>query len=432
MSIIQIILNFRIDSIISHIRDKTPRSVLFLVLALAAYALWGVPTANDFGAAELIIALCLLAALVSGNIAALFAPLSKNLWFDYGRLFLFCGLIVPSALGAVILGHDIERITRDLIAFGFLLLPILFFPCLSSYHNEGNDKPKSYNVFSYIFTAACLIAVFFSLRDIAGFFGIEIWSLRSGARLDYLGNSPLVLMAAILIGGFGLKYIISGDNPRSRLIGGFMLMALVLPLLVMIISVQRAYIGLLCLSMAVTLLYVFIHAPKRALLFCVVIISCAIVFQPFFYLIFDLFQTKTIHVGLNSRAEELRAIWNELSAHGAWAVLFGIGWGGMFPSPAVADIRVNFAYGLLPAMLLKTGVIGLVLSVIYLLLMLRPMLKELDIKRLSHIIWGMALSFPLLIVALLYGSYKSLDFGILLLLIVLWPLSVADYERKSG
>jgi hypothetical protein len=429
VSIIQTILNGWIDYIIRYFSDKTPRSVLFLVPALVAYALWGVPTANHFGAAELIIALCLLAALASGNIVALFAPLSKNFWFDYGRLFLFCGLIVPSALGAVIFGHDIERIARDLIAFGFLLLPILFFPCLSSYHNKENNKPKPYNSFSYIFTATCLIAAFFSLRDIVGFFGIEIWGLRSGARLDYLGNSPLVLMASILIGGFGLKYIISADNPRSAFIGGFMLMALAMPLLVMIISVQRAYIGMLCLSMVVTLLYIFIHAPKRALLFCGVMIGLFLAFHPFFHLIFDLFQAKTIHVGLNNRAEELRAIWNELSAHGVLGVLLGIGWGGTFPSPAVAEIRVNFAHGLLPAMLLKTGVIGLVLSVIYLLLLLRPMLKGLNIKRLSHIIWGMALLFPLLIGALLYGSYKSLDFGILLLLIVLWPLWIENRER---
>ena len=114
---------------------------------------------------------------------------------------------------------------------------------------------------------------------------------------------------------------------------------------------------------------------------------------------------------MNMRSAEWASVWAEVSAHPI-NLLSGKGWGATFSSPAVADIDVNFTHGLLSSLLLKTGLIGLVLGVVYLGMLGRSGLKM--FKMCPVII--IALGSPILIDVFLYASFKSLDFGLLLLL----------------
>jgi len=143
---------------------------------------------------------------------------------------------------------------------------------------------------------------------------------------------------------------------------------------------------------------------------------------------------KNMLVGVNMRGQELQAV--IAAFDGAWAaVLFGKGWGAAFSSPAVGGVSVNFTHSLLSAMWLKTGLIGLVLSVFYLGALAAGLWRLLG----RFPVLALALAGPLLINILFYASYKSLDFGLLLLLIALWGRhgdysseKTADLLRRCG
>jgi len=134
-------------------------------------------------------------------------------------------------------------------------------------------------------------------------------------------------------------------------------------------------------------------APRRVLGLALVLTCAALVFYgQIGGILYALWDKTRVHGG-NMRLDEGVAVL-EMIGRDLPSALFGTGWGGTFQSPAVADIRVNFTHSLPSALLLKTGLIGFDRTV------------------------GFMLSGPLLISSLLYASYKSLDFGFLLLLIV--------------
>ncbi len=85
-------------------------------------------------------------------------------------------------------------------------------------------------------------------------------------------------------------------------------------------------------------------------------------------------------------------------------------------SPAVGGLTVNFTHSFLTTYWLKTGLCGLALALLY-LARLGRMLASIAPRR--PLLAG-AMAGPLLIDVTLYASFKSLDFGLVLLLIALW------------
>ena len=152
--------------------------------------------------------------------------------------------------------------------------------------------------------------------------------------------------------------------------------------------------------------------PKRALFLSAVIFVLLLPLYDLFGEVFELFLLKSERVGVNMRFEELRAVWGAISVH-PLSVLFGLGWGAHFSSPAVADIDVQFTHGLLSSALLKTGIIGLLLHAAFII----SLLKMLCVHFRKHVVFAVALGGPVLIDVFLYASFKSLDFGLVLMLI---------------
>jgi hypothetical protein len=97
-------------------------------------------------------------------------------------------------------------------------------------------------------------------------------------------------------------------------------------------------------------------------------------------------------------------------------VLFGKGWGATVASPAVGGMTVNFTHSLFTTYWLKTGITG-VLMVLYYLSSLGLLLPGIFFR---NPMMALALAGPFLIDITLYASFKSLDFGILLLLMAVW------------
>jgi hypothetical protein len=131
---------------------------------------------------------------------------------------------------------------------------------------------------------------------------------------------------------------------------------------------------------------------------------------------------KTELVGVNMRFEEMRAVWAAVNER-SFGVVFGLGWGAKFSSPAVADIRIGYTHSLLSGMVLKTGLVGAVLTLAYL-----GGLAGLLVKTKGYMAIVLALGGALVIDTFLYASYKSLDFGVVLMLVP----ALYSYARFSN
>ena len=133
---------------------------------------------------------------------------------------------------------------------------------------------------------------------------------------------------------------------------------------------------------------------------------------------------KTQLVGLNSRAQEWQTVLDLVFRDWGHA-LFGYGWGVRFENPAVGGLPVLFTHSLLSALLLKTGVFGAGLvftTLVFVVLKALPVLAQ---RRALFLI----LVFPLLISGGIYASYKSLGFGLILL--VFFEKAHLKLEKKS-
>ena len=137
--------------------------------------------------------------------------------------------------------------------------------------------------------------------------------------------------------------------------------------------------------------FLFVQSPQRIV---IAVLALCVALYPFFGALGDVVERlsqKTDLVGVNMRFEELKAVWAAVSDN-PFTVAFGLGWGGSFSSPAVADIRVGFTHSLLTGMLLKTGIVGVALTGVYIAGLIRLLFKVH-----GHLVFVLALAGPIFI-----------------------------------
>ncbi|PZO78053.1 MAG: hypothetical protein DI626_12135, partial [Micavibrio aeruginosavorus] len=134
---------------------------------------------------------------------------------------------------------------------------------------------------------------------------------------------------------------------------------------------------------------------------------------------------KTGEVGLNMRLQEAGAVYESMKSSPI-SFFAGQGWGAVFSSPAVGGLEVNYTHSLLTTMAMKGGAAMFVLC----LLMLCGAAYEIVLIFQRDKSGGFALFWPLMIPALLYASHKSLDFGLVLLLIGMWRNGRAPLQAR--
>ena len=386
------------------------RSVLFLS-ALILYAIFGIPTPDSPGIWEAIIGTALVLSIGIAAAASLLrvAP-HQPLYVSAGQLLLIYGLTVP-LLGAAVEGHDIKHIARDLIPFLFLLLPVFF-----SHHLQEN--PKFYR---HCLAGVLVIGLCFSVRALMethyDFFGLaSFW--RPSEEQTYLANAPTLLFTSLYIFGMGAVLFIQKPSFFRWGIAIFALLAALLILVPVGLTLQRASLAYVSFFVLVLGAIAFYKAPVRTIVFLTSILVLLLPLWPqLFDLATQLFQ-KTNLVGLNARAEEWSAVWTHVSASGI-RVLFGVGWGSGFDSPAVGGVYVYFTHSLLSSSLLKMGIIGVILVILYLFGIAQILWRILP----GNPFLALALAGPIVIDVLLYASYKSLDFGLILLLVCAYGAS---------
>lgn len=378
------------------IPDTISARQICLFLCLILYAVFGSATPDNPGVVEVIMAVLLI---LSASIP-LFLRESKekanSRWLGVFTIFFVFGLTLPLLIG-VFKGHDDVQIFRDVIAFLFLCLPLFFFDRLH------NDKIR----FEWFMRGLLFIGLAFSVRALLPAYGFY----EAPDELLYLANSPLVVFTALF-----LTLRVCHDVYEGRLsLITFMCGALaILPCMAMLIDVQRAPVSAVILSLVFFVIISLVIAPYRGMRLVLFFVLVSVLSIPVLTEIYTEIGNKTARVGFNMRLAELRAVFDAID-DSILTVLFGQGWGAQYAAPSVGGLYVGYTHSLLSYFILKGGIIGLgFMSAIC--VVIANMIYRIAIR---HIPMGLTVFWPFVIPVLFYASYKSFDFGLILLFIIL-------------
>lgn len=396
--------------IVSTIRDllqtsQTRWQLYIFCFGILIYAIAGRPTPDSFGIAEGIVLLALLCALRPGyTYGKIMTILSQPAWFSCGVLLLLWGILMAG--WGIMYGHAASSVMRDVVAFAFLMMPLLYAHLL----HEKSDRDI------FIFTMV-LSGVILALRSIEATVPLSFWPFLSSG-LDYFSNLPSVLFAGLMMLWLTMKRIMYGARITDILVIVICLCALLVILLAFSLHIQRASLAAVALFGAIIAAMAFWNKPYRSWRLFALLIPLAMVSWPVIGEVGNLLHAKTQAVGANMRVQEWMAVWDAINDM-PLSIAFGLGWGGVFQSPAVGGLPVTFTHGLLSSALLKTGVIGFLLMMIYVGLIAWRLVYHYSNPIAQALLW------PILICTFLYASFKSLDFGLVLL------LSTALWVRNS-
>jgi hypothetical protein len=370
------------------------------------YALFGSPTPDHPGVIEVLIGISLMFCVGAQGIKnTLFFKNTRSKINLSGQILVLYGICGPLII-ALLNGHDVTLVLRDIIPFLFLCLPVFLA------HNFQDKAGRDLAI-----TAALLIGVCFAGRSILEGIDIavRIISIKPAGELTYLANSPLILFTLLFLSGLILDKI--RDNPFKHIaliLAG--VCAVIICILPLGMTLQRASLGYAVWAFVILLGLSFYASPKRGLWVILIFIIVIILFhESFTHVLYNIIH-KTTLVGFNNRFEEWAAVWDRLS-NSPLAVLFGAGWGATYHSPAVGGLEVNFTHSLLSSMLLKTGLVGCIFVLFYLGMIAKQMMIYTK-QNPKFVLAGFG---AFIIPVTLYASYKSLDFGLLLLLLRVYP-----------
>lgn len=383
-----------------------------LFIAILTYAFFSSPTPDRFGWAEMAVFGLLLFAIYPVKMISTITQNALPAPLNFHRLFLFFMVSVPLIIGAMN-GYPMTDIMRDLIPLICLILPFCFL--------EKNMKWFPL----VLMIAGCVFAIRYIIDAVPHL--VSLGTEAGNESLLYLANSPLLLFACL----YGFHKFTEPQKIfwTERLIG---LLVVGVTLVAMTLMVQRAPMVLSVLGCITILIFRFGTTPIK--LSIITALLCFLI-MPFYGVIIEVadgFWEKTLTVGLNNRTEEFTHVAKQAS-------MFGAGWGSVWQSPAVSDYWVRYTHNMVSYYLLKSGIIGATLAIIFMCVWLWQSIR---IAR-HHFAMGVALFMPLLIHMTLYTGYKTFDFALLILLIFIWnrdhqaslsstALSRPDLARRGG
>lgn len=372
-------------------------------LALFVYGVFGSPTPDSFGWVEVVVGAGLLIAAGPLQVLQRFGTRPQGLWQSVAPILLVYGLSIP-VISGVASGHEVSVILRDIIPFLFLLLPYFM---LGWQGGSVSEKMAVTAVIAFIGVAFGVRLIMPVLLDGAGF--------ANAPDALYLSIAPTVVFAAIFLTGVAGHLLYRRVGLTSVVMAGAFLLLALLPLSGMAMTLQRASLGLTAAGLLLLLVIGAVRRPMRVIapgIFCVVLLM---IFAPSVGSILDSLLQKQAMVGSNMRIQEFQAVADTMD-DSILHVLFGRGWGASVASPAVGGVVVNFTHSLLTSYWMKTGLVGLLLVLVYLGGLASGLVRMIRVQP----VLAVALFVPLVIDVILYASFKSLDFGLILLLLALW------------
>jgi hypothetical protein len=362
--------------------------IFAFIASIIAYAALSSPTPDAMGLGEFFVIALLFIALF--HIKTINAALAHTLPSPLGfhRVFVLWMVSVPLFMG-VINANAPQDIIRDIIPVALLALPIIMPRIDTRYFII------TLSIAGSLFAARYL---FFAMPNM-----LQIGLSPAHDSLLYLANSPLVPFAAII--GFSQLFAVD----KCPLIFRFLaLLLFTLTIISMGLMVQRAPLILTIMGCMALIGVRTAHAPTRTTIIATLLLILCLPLIGFVIQIYDGFVDKTLMVGTNNRLDEFMAVLSHSN-------LLGQGWGTEWQSPAVADYWVRYTHNMATYYWLKAGIIGAILSLIFIYLWLR----EAIILTRHNLAIGLAIIIPISIHFFLYTGYKTFDISLLLALIIL-------------
>lgn len=322
-------------------------------------------------------------------------------------------LWIPLLRGAA-LGWEAADILRDVVPLVFLFLPVLLVPALRS----GGDRTVR-ALAGGLAMAGLLLALRWWRQADWGFGAIGRRAMADGGV--YLLNAPSVLFAAVLLPALALSLVAVGGPIRYWVAAIPCAAGGALCLGALAGAVHRTALGLAVLSLALTALWWARRRPWLALPLLLGVGLLAVTGGDALVGAWQQAAEKTRLTGVNARWEEAAAVIDHAVAT-PWALLFGDGWGARIANPAVGGWRVSYTHTLASYSLLKTGLFGMVALGAYLAALVRPWCRLLA----TDPPLALAVVPPLLMALCLHTSFKYLDTGVIL------SLMLVAAERRKG
>ncbi|HYG89135.1 MAG TPA: hypothetical protein VD978_23070 [Azospirillum sp.] len=318
----------------------------------------------------------------------------------------FVWLLWAPLVRGLTLGWEPEAIVRDVVPLVYLFLPVLLVPLLRC------AGPQAVPLLA---TGLTLAGVLFVLRwwrhTEWGFDTVGARAMGDGTR--YFLNAPSVLFAAVVLPMTSLSLMARGGWWRWVLAFALLVPA-ALCLGALAGAVHRMALGVMLLAFLATVPWWWRRAPWALAWAAVLAASGAALFSDVALGALELVAEKNRLTGASARVEEAMAVL-EQAGRSLPALLFGDGWGALIANPAVGGWRVAYTHTLLSYALLKAGVLGVLALTAYLAGLVPGALALLR----ANPPLAAAVLAPLSVALSAHTSFKYLDCGLLLTLMVL-------------
>jgi len=390
---------------------KSIKEFLFFS-GIVVYGMFSYPFPQFIGLGEIFFSLILIYCVGGRGVANLFGGgfvihRQNNAAFYQTVSIIFLILITMPLVKSIVNGWVLGDILRDVVPLIYIFIPL----CLLHLNNVKNTK-----LTEMLIWGLAIAGVLFSIRY---FIEIRQSPLSVGKTL-YLDNlkyypyEPSVLFSAIfltlksidvlkkisLVNCFkSFVFMVGGLIALSSMAG----MLLRAPIFLYLLSCLIFY----CVTVwKIKSIYV------KAFLISIVVLMLILLSENS-SMVFDKLLEKTYVTGVNNKDIELVGVIDVITGSPS-TFLAGIGWGGLFLNP-VFDDNVRFTHSIVSFFLLKAGVIGLVLILIYLIYVFWISIRGLSYKNLAIFLAGWS---SLLIGVNFQVTYKCFSFGAIMLLLV--------------
>lgn len=393
--------------------------------ALLVYAVWGTPMPNTIGINVYVTGSLLIVAAGAAHSAGVLSgyflvpKISRETFLTYiANLAFIYFLIVGTFLG-FFRGNTVIDVVRDILPLCFLFLPLFLSKIsrLSSYRKSL--------VFNY---GLAICGLIMSVR----FMNIAVTDFSAiGSRLMgfdgylLLASEPSILFAAIFIPLSCISKI-RAFTPKALVLGVIGISAAIICFITFSSKLARGPIALTFLAYTI-----FIAKSKTPIqykiLFLLLFFAVAAWYFDYVVAVLDLLLEKNARVGgASAKLIELQYVWAE-ATQSVWRLLFGGGWGELINVRQGASF--SFTHSLPTYFLAKSGLVGLLFLLLYLLSFLRYWIL---IYRNDFALF-LALLFSLMYPMFFQPTYKVLTFGMLLFSVSFSGAAFArNYEKKSA
>ena len=413
--------------------QRTWRADIGLGLIIASYLLlvFGSPMPIKIGGIEIVMGV----GLIIGSYllgASFIARKDGNLRLPALCIMYF--LLTPLLIG-VARGNGFSDIARDVAPLMFMVaLPFLF-----RFLPQDRSTPKLRALLLAVLVVGLVSALQFHL-GIVKLFGsmdtyISKYDLGSVSPEKGVGRNAIYMLKLFGLGDADYQaFLLKGQDPAILFSAIYLLCSGIAFILV---KPRRFFLGLLALGGGSFCFYEFAALGMRAfsgltvlaiIIYASYLISSKKVPVGNFIVagIFGLLLTYTQIInlavqmweknqanGLSGRPAELYAAFGAISENFI-SLLFGVGWGGLLANPIYQGATTRYTHSLFSFWLLKTGVVGFAMLVLFVTLLFR----RIDLRGIwssSHRLAVFLAASAVIIIGLFFEpTYKMLSFGLIM------------------